>query len=314
MKKRVISILITLCMFFAMTASTVFASPNTHANTYRNTGNQRTDIVGVAKTQLGYTEGRNNDTKYGDWYGLPNQPWCAMFVSWCARQAGIPTSVLKNSSCAGASSRYFNISYYDGKNYKPKAGDLFFTKSWSHVGLVERVEGNYFYTIEGNSNSNGSSEGTCVCSNKRYIPNFYFGVPNYKTTTTSITSFNTNFYLTAANYCYGYPSVNASSNFGRIFPNDRVQITKIYSNGWAEGKCPWGGPIKTIYFKVNELKFKCTKYINAYSNANGTTSAGGRAFPGDVCTLKSVNSRTLLCNCPWGRGYRDIYLKLSDMT
>ena len=116
-----------------------------------------------------------------------------MFVSWCARQAGVPTSVLQNSACAGASSRYFNISYYDGKNYRPKAGDLFFTKSWSHVGLVERVEGNYFYTIEGNSNSSGSAEGTCVCTNKRYIPNFYFGVPNYKTTTTNVTSFSTNF-------------------------------------------------------------------------------------------------------------------------
>ena len=263
--KRIISVFIALMMFCTMAATTAFASPQTHANNY---------------------EGRNNDTKYGDWYGLRNQPWCAMFVSWCARQAGIPTSVLKNSACAGASSRYFNISYYDGKNYRPKAGDLFFTKSWSHVGLVERVEGNYFYTIEGNSNSSGSAEGTCVCSNKRYIPNFYFGVPNYKTTTT----------------------------FGRIFPNDRVQITRIYSNGWCEGRCAWGGPIKTIYFKTSELKIKCTKYITAYSDANATRSAGGRAFPGDVCTIKSINAKTILVNCPWGRGYKDIYLKLSDMT
>ena len=46
----------------------------------------RDDIVDMAISQLGYTEGPNNDTKYGDWYGLPNQPWCAMFVSWCANQ------------------------------------------------------------------------------------------------------------------------------------------------------------------------------------------------------------------------------------
>ena len=150
-----------------------------YENTYTNTGNQRDDIIGVAKTQLGYREGANNATKYGTWYGLPNQPWCAMFISWCARQAGIPTSVLKNSAVAAPDAQYFNIPYYDGASYTPQKGDLFFTKSWSHVGLVYYVDGDYFYTIEGNSNNTGSSEGTSVVSNRRKISNFYFGVPNY---------------------------------------------------------------------------------------------------------------------------------------
>ena len=26
---------------------------------------------------------------YGEWYGMNGQPWCAMFVSWCAWQAGV---------------------------------------------------------------------------------------------------------------------------------------------------------------------------------------------------------------------------------
>ena len=150
-----------------------------YENTYTNTGNQRDDIIGVAKTQLGYTEGANNATKYGTWYGLPNQPWCAMFISWCARQAGIPTDVLKNSAVAAPDAKYFNIPYYDGASYTPQKGDLFFTKSWSHVGLVYYVDGNYFYTIEGNSNTTGSSEGTSVVTNRRKISNFYFGVPKY---------------------------------------------------------------------------------------------------------------------------------------
>lgn len=151
-----------------------------YENTYTNTGNQRDDIIGVAKTQLGYREGANNATKYGTWYGLPNQPWCAMFISWCARQAGIPTSVLKNSAVAAPDAQYFNIPYYDGASYTPQKGDLFFTKSWSHVGLVYYVDGDYFYTIEGNSNNTGSGEGTSVVSNRRKISNFYFGVPNYQ--------------------------------------------------------------------------------------------------------------------------------------
>lgn len=60
----------------------------------------RNKIVQVAISQIGYKEGKNNDTKYGNWYGLKNQPWCAMFVSWCANQAGIPANIIpKFASC-----------------------------------------------------------------------------------------------------------------------------------------------------------------------------------------------------------------------
>lgn len=177
--KKFLAVLLALAMVIGSN-SLILVGNAAYENSYINTGNQRADIIGVAKTQIGYTEGSNNDTKYGTWYGLPNQPWCAMFVSWCARQADIPTSILKNSAGAGTSSSYFNIPYYDGASYTPKQGDLFFTKSWSHVGLVWYTDGSYFYTIEGNSNSNGSSEGVAVVSNRRLISNFYFGVPDYE--------------------------------------------------------------------------------------------------------------------------------------
>jgi len=43
----------------------------------------------IATTQIGYVEQANNDNKYGKWYGLNNEPWCAMFVSWCFVKAGL---------------------------------------------------------------------------------------------------------------------------------------------------------------------------------------------------------------------------------
>ncbi len=165
------------------------------------TGNQRIDIINVAKSQIGYREGDrdtdlsglndgthsyNNYCEYNYWYygGVHNggsaYPWCATFVSWCARQANIPTSILKNSSAAGHSSAYFNIPYYSGSSYTPQPGDLFFTNSWSHVGIVESVSGDSFTTIEGNTNSSGSSNGDGVYNRTRYgLSNYYFGVPNY---------------------------------------------------------------------------------------------------------------------------------------
>ena len=157
-------------------------------NTYVLTGNQRKDILGVAATQLDYVEGPyknqeyGNDTKYGDWYGLPYNEWCAMFVSWCARQADISKSILKNSCRAGADPENFNIACYSGKEYTPQPGDLFFKEGFTHVGLVYEVRGDTFITLEGNVNYENISEndGFTVTYLERKISECYFGVPEYE--------------------------------------------------------------------------------------------------------------------------------------
>ncbi len=43
-------------------------------------------LLSVAIGELGYTEGPNNRTKYGEWSGDPNAAWCAEFVCWCVDQ------------------------------------------------------------------------------------------------------------------------------------------------------------------------------------------------------------------------------------
>ena len=146
-------------------------------NTYVNTGNQRQDIVGVALTQVGYQEKGTNDTYYGDWFGLTGYEWCGIFVSWCARQAEIPESVLRQNGIADP--RNFGIPYYHGSEYTPKTGDIFFNSSFGHTGIVWYVDGEYVYTIEGNTNTDGSWNGYIVAIRKRLIRNCYFGVPNY---------------------------------------------------------------------------------------------------------------------------------------
>lgn len=183
MFKKQIRSIITLILIVTLVIP-FFATPVSAAfeNTYKNTGNMRNDIIGVALTQVGYREGSNNYTKYGAWYGLSNSPWCGMFVSWCAKEAGIPTSVLKRTGIANPNN--FGLSYKDGKNYTPKKGDLFFKKSFSHVGLVYYTEGAYFYTIEGNT-STDSYDGHSVMIRKRKISDFYFSSPNYSGSSSS---------------------------------------------------------------------------------------------------------------------------------
>ena len=171
--RSIITLVLVVTLVIPFFTTTVSAE---YENTYSNTGNMRDDIIGVALTQVGYTEGSNNYTKYGVWYGMPNSPWCGMFVSWCANQAGIPTSVLKRTGIANPSN--FGLSYQSGSDYRPIKGDLFFKKGFSHVGLVYYTEGDYFYTVEGNT-STTTYDGTSVMIRKRKISDFYFSSPNY---------------------------------------------------------------------------------------------------------------------------------------
>jgi len=189
MRNRVFSILLLvaiLASFLVMPASAT-NQEESHPNTYVNTGDQRMDILGVAQSQLGYEEGPGNDSKYGSWLGYPNLAWCASFIGWCAAQAGVSEEVMLRTSWVSVSS--FGIPVYENINYyTPQPGDLFFKKyynpdgikEYSHVGFVWYVEGDYFYTIEGNSDVLGSTEGKYVISNKRLLAEYDFGAPQYR--------------------------------------------------------------------------------------------------------------------------------------
>lgn len=122
------------------------------------------DFLKVAISQIGYTEGKNNKTKYGAWYGLDNNPWCAMFISWCANECGIlNTKIVKYASCTTG----FNWFKRKGLiSSNPSVGAIGFVMTSSthaeHTFIVEKVSGNYVYTIEGNLNNK-------VMRNKRKI-------------------------------------------------------------------------------------------------------------------------------------------------
>lgn len=136
------------------------------------TGDQVTDIVNVAKSQVGYHEasysdysgasvGYGNITEYGRWYGRQGY-WCNVFASWCGYVAGIPSSIYPKLTSVGSS--YYStlpsvgaecFSFSSGK--KLQAGDLIFCCTCSggygcidHVGLVVDVTEDTIYTVEGN--------------------------------------------------------------------------------------------------------------------------------------------------------------------
>ena len=91
------------------------------------------DIVDVAISQIGYSTGSYN-TKYGKWFGINNNPWCHMFVCWCARQAGVSSSVIpQTAACRTGISWFKNKNRFKKKgSYTPKRGDIVYFMNIIH--------------------------------------------------------------------------------------------------------------------------------------------------------------------------------------
>lgn len=143
------------------------------------TGDFATDLVAIAKTQLGYAESTDNYqvvlddegnettetkgyTRYGAWYGDAYGDWCAMFVSFCLNYADITNEMVPYAaSCPEWVESLSQLGFYepvlvealdeDGNtitvrsDYTPEQGDLVFF-DWdsngaaNHVGIVEELE------------------------------------------------------------------------------------------------------------------------------------------------------------------------------
>lgn len=170
----------------------------------------RMKVVNLALTQVGVIGGKaSGDDKYikyynkicGTGFNVNTTAWCAIFATWCLRNAGVSTDICPNF--AGCTS--FRDSYMIPKKiwklrtsgYIPRSGDLIFfnwnkqTNKLQHVGIVEKVVNNIVYTIEGNSKGSYTSYGVRHKSypkTSRYIVGYgalpYEGSNSTNTTTT----------------------------------------------------------------------------------------------------------------------------------
>ena len=171
------------------------------------TGDPRADVVAIAQSQIGYQEGDNaaqlsgetsgsaNYTEYGRWYGLQDM-WCAMFVSWCADNAGVPTTVVPKHSFTVSGlnqfitwGRAYTRAEVEAGTYTPQGGDVIYFKSarntnkTNHVGIVTGFSDGTIYTVEGNTSSAEiSTNGGAVCAKSYSVSNtfvVYVCCPDY---------------------------------------------------------------------------------------------------------------------------------------
>ena len=159
--------------------------------------NARDNLVNVAMSQLGYTEGNrygqwggtsgggNNYTEYGMWFykhvskawDYYAGAWCCMFVSWCANEAGIPSSVIPRRALVEDMDDAFGGRYYTWNqtacgygSKRIQRGDLIiFSASaggrLSHIAIVTNV------TYSGDRCTISTVEGNVkdACRTRRFI-------------------------------------------------------------------------------------------------------------------------------------------------
>lgn len=114
-------------------------------------------ILEIARGELGYKEGTNNNTKYGAEYGLNYNPWCQMFIWWIAQKSGIGEDIIPKTASCPTAYRWFKGRGQVISANQAKAGDIVFfqwngSQNADHVGIIENVQNGIITTIEGNKN------------------------------------------------------------------------------------------------------------------------------------------------------------------
>jgi hypothetical protein len=123
-------------------------------------------VLELCKASVGYTEGPNNDTTFGKWFGLNNQPWCAMAASKMYFDARLIKAVANTKK--GFASCDLWLKYLTKNNQlvpigQAQRGDLVFFQfdddaQPDHVGIVKfhNKKLKYMQVFEGNTSSGTS--------------------------------------------------------------------------------------------------------------------------------------------------------------
>lgn len=157
-----------------------------------------TEALKIAQSQVGVMEdppGSNRGKKVEEYLastGLGGGHfWCAAFLYWCFQQAsenlGRKNPVLKTAHCMThwnkTPGKKIPATEAVNKPTLVKPGHIFIINTGGasgHTGIIEKVEGGFIHTIEGNSNPAGSSNGIGVFRLKRKISKINKGFIEYK--------------------------------------------------------------------------------------------------------------------------------------
>ena len=320
---RVLSVLLSLIVVMSclVMASSLSASAATYRNgaqsgpssSYKNgkyysnylkvpiTGDNRTDVVAIALSQLGYQEGASNGAFSGEvsgtanyvefsynmgdlglGYGGSDYPWCASFVSWCLYQSrctnqatykdlgryhsGDYTYIWKEISCSQwvrqlKGAGYFKYSAYEGGSYTPKYGDLVYFQNSGGVAHI----GICLYTANGRiytvEGNTSDSSGLEANGGGVYFKN----------------------YSLSSSYLYGYGVLpyKSDSSVAKIDYSGNNPTPGLYVSNAS--KYIYSSETATSYsytiprfsmFEITKIGTNGTRLYGTFKTANGTTVTG----------------------------------------
>lgn len=129
-------------------------------------GGGAANMLNVAAGEVGVIEGSARANSYGSSVGLSlstsNYAWCAVFVSWVARQTAATS--YRSSYVRGWVTQARNGAYGMTVTTSPAPGDIVafdwnggsnFNDGNEHIGIVRTVSGSSFTTVEGNTGQPG---------------------------------------------------------------------------------------------------------------------------------------------------------------
>ena len=210
-------------------------------------------VIKVAQDEVGYLEkktnaqldsktanaGYNNYTKY--WRDIKpsyqTEPWCAIFISWIFMKAfglAMAKKLLKHWPYVYCPT----LGTLFTKNANPKVGDIviFYRKgTFAHTGLIIKVQGDKFWTIEGNTSGASGivANGGGVCVKSYYnsqLPGTKFCTPDYSLVTSIV-------------------SGNSSTSTPATTPTNTKNYLTVGDKGDA---------VKTLQTKLNKVGYKLT--------------------------------------------------------
>jgi hypothetical protein len=165
------------------------------------------DIVHTAQQQVGFVEGANNDNPYGIWYGMNNEPYCAMFVSWVFAQNNlshlVAAQTTKGFAYCPAGLAWFQQKSCVVNKYDGRPGDLVFFSfngngQADHVEIIVDASKDGITTVGGNTSPDHALTASQANGNGVYLrhrPYLYVLAivrPQYETTLKPATSLGTN--------------------------------------------------------------------------------------------------------------------------
>ena len=148
-------------------------------------------VLSIAESYLGYHEGSNNKTIFGDtMHALQprnmdaNAPWCDAFVDFCVykmcQRFGYGAEMARKVLCGDFDDYTYNsVALYKKAGrwtQTPRRGDQIFFGGSGHTGIVTSVSGGIVNTIEGNK-----GDKVTRCSYSKSSPSIIgYGRPKYE--------------------------------------------------------------------------------------------------------------------------------------